>query len=80
MHMNSAFLGPAFALVGALIGGSASLAAAIYTQRVHNRLQRVAAEVTKREGVYAEFVMSASHLLLNAHIRDDIALTRRRCA
>ena len=74
MHLNYTLLGPVSALVGALAGGSASLTAAIYTQRVQNRLQRVAAEVAKRETVYADFVMHASHLLLNAQIRDDIAL------
>lgn len=74
MHIDSTILSPVSALIGGLCGGSASLTAAIYTQRVQNRLQRVAAEVAKREAVYADFVMSASHLLLNAHIRDDIAL------
>ena len=58
----------------ALLGGSASLIAAIYTQRTQHRLHRVTTEITRRETVYAEFVMSASHLLLNAHILDDIAL------
>jgi hypothetical protein len=58
----------------ALLGGSASLIAAIYTQRTQHRLHRVTAEITRRETVYADFVMSASHLLLNAHILDDIAL------
>lgn len=74
MHIDATLLTPVSALAGALAGGSASLAAAIYTQRVQQRLQRVAAEVAKRETVYAEFVMSASHLLLNAHVREDFAL------
>jgi len=68
------FLTPAAALVGALVGGSASLAAAIYKERAQYRLQRVTAEVSRRETVYADFVMSASRMLLNAHLRDDIAL------
>jgi hypothetical protein len=34
---------------GALIGGSASVTAAVYTQRYQDRLQRVAHEATKRE-------------------------------
>jgi hypothetical protein len=46
----------------------------MYTQRSQQRLQRVASEVTKREKVYAEFVMRASNLLLNAYIRDELAL------
>jgi hypothetical protein len=75
IYFNPAMLTPTAALLGALVGGSASLLGAIYTQRVQQRLQRVAAEVTRRESVYADFVMSASHLLLDAHVRDDIALS-----
>jgi hypothetical protein len=61
--------------MGALIGGSTSLVAAVYTQRHQDRLQRVASEVTKRETVYADFVMSASNLVLNAYTHDEIVLS-----
>ena len=61
-------------LMGALIGGSTSLVAAIYTQRHQDRLQRVASEVAKRETVYADFVMSASNLVLKAYTHDEIVL------
>ena len=74
MHIDPAILSPVSALLGALIGGGASLCAAIYTQRYQNRLQRVAGEIAKRETVYADFVMNASNLLLNAYVRDEIAL------
>ena len=74
MVIEPALLSPISALLGALIGGGASLFAAVYTQRTQNRLQRVAGEVAKREAVYADFVMSASNLLLNAYVHDDIAL------
>lgn len=74
MHIDPAILSPASALFGALVGGGASLAAAMYTQRSQQRIQRVASEVTKREKVYAEFVMRASNLMLNAYIHDGIAL------
>jgi hypothetical protein len=74
MHIDPALLGPIAALCGGLVGGSASFAGAMYTQRSQQRLQRVASEVTKRERVYAEFVMRASNLLLSAHISDEIAL------
>jgi len=74
MHIDPAILSPASALLGALTGGSASLCAAIYTQRNQNRLQRVAGEIAKREAVYADFVMNASNLLLNAYVRDEIVL------
>jgi hypothetical protein len=74
MHIDAAILSPLSALLGALLGGSASLCAAVYTQRNQNRLQRIAGEIAKRETVYADFVMNASNLLLNAYVRDEIAL------
>ena len=73
MMIDAAILSPASALLGALIGGGASLCAAIYTQRSHDRLQRIAAEVAKREAVYADFVMSASNILLHAFTHDDFS-------
>ena len=62
------------ALIGALIGGTASLLAAIYTQRYQDRLQRIAREIAKREMVYADFITNASRLLLKAQVRDEIKL------
>ena len=50
MHLDHALLSAISALLGALIGGGASLSAAIYTQRFQGRLHRVARETTKREG------------------------------
>jgi hypothetical protein len=64
MSIDPVLLTPMSALLGALIGGGASFGAAIYTQRTQLRLQRVANEIAKRESVYADFVMSASDLLL----------------
>lgn len=75
MHMDPALLSSVSALMGALIGGGASLGAAIYTQRYQDRLQRVAREVSKRETVYAEFIMNASHLLLDAYLQNEITLS-----
>src|SRR5215469_5372995 len=74
MYIDPALLGPISALMGALIGGSTSLVAAVYTQRHQDRLRRVASEVTKRETVYADFVMSASRVLLSAFTHDEISL------
>jgi hypothetical protein len=74
MYIDSALLSPISALFGALIGGGATLLGAMYTQRSQDRLQRVASEIAKREAVYAEFVMSASNLLLNAYTHDEISL------
>jgi hypothetical protein len=49
--------------------------AAIYTQRYQDRLQRVARETTKRETVYADFIMNASKLLLNAYVHEELTLS-----
>ena len=74
MNIDPAILSSVSALLGALIGGGASLCAAIYTQRYQNRLQRAAGEIAKRETVYADFVINASNLLLMAYVRDEIAM------
>jgi hypothetical protein len=75
MTIDPALLSPVSALLGALLGGGASLIAAIYTHRSRDLLQRVAAEITKRETVYADFVIHASNLLLHAYTHDEIELT-----
>jgi hypothetical protein len=75
MQIDPAIVSPVSMLLGCLTGGCASLGAAVYTQRCQDRLQRIAAEVAKREAVYADFVMSASNLLLYAFIHDEITPT-----
>ena len=75
MQIEPALLSPVCLFLGALAGGSASLFGAIYSQRCQGRVQRVASEIAKRETVYADFVMRASSLLLNAYTRDEIALS-----
>jgi len=74
MQLDPPVLSAVAALVGALIGGGASLTAAIYTQRYQDRQQRIARETTKRETVYADFIMSASKLLLKAHLNRGLTL------
>jgi hypothetical protein len=73
VHIDPAILTPLSLFLGALIGGGASVCAAVYTQRSQDRLQRIAGEVAKREAVYPDFVMSASSLLLDAFIHDEIS-------
>ena len=75
MSIDPTLLSPISALLGAIVGGGALLLGAIYTQRSRDRVQRVASEIAKRETVYADFVMSASNLLLNAYTHDEIALS-----
>jgi hypothetical protein len=74
VHIDPAILTAFSVLIGAIAGGGASLAAAVYTQRYQDRLQRVARETVKREQVYADFIMSASKLLLFAYLHNEITL------
>jgi hypothetical protein len=74
MHIDPPLLSAIAALIGALMGGTASLIAAIYTQRHQDRLQRIAREIAKREMVYADFIMHASKLVLKVQVRDEIKL------
>ena len=61
-------------LVGALIGGGASLAVAVYNQRSEERSKRIADEIARRETVYADFLQNASKILLNAYTHDGVAM------
>jgi len=70
--IDTAILTSLSGLLGAFLGGSASLVAAVYTQRAQNRIQRVAAEAAKRETVYADFVAIASNLTLTAYTTTGI--------
>src|SRR5271166_1422544 len=75
MSIDAAVLGHISPLLGALTIGGATLGAAMYTHRCQVRLQRIAGEVTKREAVYADFVTSASNLLLHAFTHYEISPT-----
>ena len=75
MHIDPTVLSPFSALLGAIVGSGTSLVAAVYTQRGKDRLQRVATEITKRETVYADFVIHASNMLLRAYTSDEIELS-----
>jgi hypothetical protein len=74
MAIDPAIISSTSALLGAVAGGGASLAAAVYTQRYQDRLQRIARESTKREAIYAEFIMTASAALLNAYGQEGLTL------
>jgi len=75
MSIEPALLTSTAVLVGAFIGGGASLAAAVYTQRHQDRLQRAAREAAKREAVYADFMMSASKVLVRAYLSERLEWT-----
>ena len=78
MSIDPALLSSMSALLGALAGGGASLAAAVYTQRYQDRLQRMAREIHKRETVYADFIMAASSAVINAYFEDGLTIDREK--
>jgi hypothetical protein len=46
MAIDPTLISPVSALLGALVGGVASLLGAVHTQRSHDRVERVASEIS----------------------------------
>lgn len=61
------------AVMGSLVGGSASIATAWFTQRTQGKRERIMTEILKRETLYAEFISECSKLSIDAldHTLDD---------
>ena len=53
-------------VLGALVGGSATIAAAWITQRTSSRRELVRMELQKRETLYGEFINECSRLAIDA--------------
>jgi len=64
--MDPAILTASAAVLGSLVGSSASLGTAWLTQRTQGRRAAVQAEVHKREVLYADFITECSKLYLDA--------------
>jgi hypothetical protein len=61
------------AILGSLVGGSASIATAWITHKVQSRRELVVTEIRKRELLYTEFIDECSKLAIDAldHTLDD---------
>jgi hypothetical protein len=61
------------AILGSLVGGSATIATAWITQKTQSRRELVGAEIRKRELLYTEFINECSKLVIDAldHTLDD---------
>lgn len=64
--MDSAVVGATAAVVGSLVGGSATLATAWITQKTASKRELVQTEMRKREALYGEFISECAKLLLDA--------------
>jgi hypothetical protein len=64
--MDVSWIGALSGVMGALVGGSASIATAWMTQRSQGLRELVRDEVHKREALYGEFVGECARLLMDA--------------
>jgi hypothetical protein len=64
--MEPAVISALSAVLGSIVGGSASIATAWFTQNTQGRREMIRAEVDKREALYADFIGECSRLVLDA--------------
>ena len=64
--MDAAVLSAVSAVVGSIIGLSASAATSWLSQRTQSRRQAIGAEIKKREALYAEVITECSRLAIDA--------------
>ena len=65
-RMDSAIVSATAAVLGSLVGGSATLATAWVTQKTQSRRELIHGEMRKREALYGEFIAESAKLLLDA--------------
>jgi hypothetical protein len=64
--MDAALVSAMSAVLGSLVGGSASVATAWVTQRTLNKRELVREELRRREALYGEFIGESAKLLMDA--------------
>jgi hypothetical protein len=73
--MDPSIVSALSAILGSLVGGSATIVTAWMTQKTQSRRESVGAEIRKREVLYTEFIDECSKLAIDAldHTLDDTA-------
>jgi hypothetical protein len=64
--VDVAVLSAMSAVLGSIVGGSASITTAWFTQRTQARRERIRAEVQKREALYADFIAECAELAMDS--------------
>ena len=64
--MDAAVVSALAAVLGSLVGGSATVVTAWVTQRNQSRRDQLDAEIRKREMLYSEFIVESSKLAMDA--------------
>jgi hypothetical protein len=65
--MEPAIVSGVAAVMGSLVGGSATIATAWITQKTLSRRELMGAEIRKRELLYTEFIAECSRLAIDAY-------------
>src|SRR5262245_47897330 len=71
--MDTAVISALAAIMGSLVGGSATIGTAWITQKTQSRREALTGELRKRELLYTEFIVESSKLALDAldHTLED---------
>jgi hypothetical protein len=64
--MDAALIGALAAILGSLVGGSASVATAWISQKTRIRHERIDAELRHRETLYGEFIRESSKVVIDS--------------
>jgi hypothetical protein len=64
--MDNSLIGAMAAVMGSLVGGSASMATAWITQRTSTKRELMSEELRKRETLYGEFISECSKLAIDS--------------
>jgi hypothetical protein len=64
--MDAAIVSAMAAVLGSLVGGSATVATAWVTQRTQSKREVIGAEIRTRQTLYGEFIRECSKLVVNS--------------
>jgi hypothetical protein len=67
--MDATIVSAMAAVLGSLVGGSATVATAWVTQRTLSKRELIGAEIRKREMLYGEFISASSKLVMDSFER-----------
>jgi hypothetical protein len=75
MQLDPSIVSALSALLGSVVGGSATISAAWLTQKTQSERERIGVDARRREQLYAEFVSECSKLIIDSldHTLDDPA-------
>ena len=68
--MDASIVTASAAVMGSLVGGSATVVTAWITQKQASRREIVGAEIRKREALYSEFIAVCSGLAIDSFVRE----------